>query len=189
MFGFSKKVAAVAAGSLLAFAVGEVKPAQAVDFSFEIELTEVLGDSDPTAGDVLTGTFSFDEEFGVVEDGVESFDLTAFDFDFLGSSFDISSDSRVASLGGGFPTVSFDVETGEILGLDFFTESFLAGPVISFVPEDIVGEFQSSEFVFETASGGAGSGDVDYAAVPEPATVLGLVALGAGSFLVRKQQA
>lgn len=183
MVGFSQKAAIAAAGSLATLAA-VTTPAQAVTFfSFEVDLFE------PIDGvDTVTGSFSFEETAGFVFDGVEEFDLISFDFDFLGTSFDVGSDSRVASLSGS-PVVAFDVATGDILGIDFFTDSFLSGPIISFVPEDLVGDFQDSEFVFETIDGVVGGGDVAYAAVPEPAAVVGLVALGVGSLLVRKQSA
>lgn len=186
MFRFSQKLAAVAAGSLLA-AVAVHGPAQAVtSFSFEVDLSEPVD-----GADTFLGSFSFEEGFGTVEDGVEFFDLVAFDFDFLGSSFDLSSDSRVASLGAGFPSVSFDEATGDILGLDFFTEPFLSVPSFSFAPADLVGDgaddIQSSEFVF-TSAGISGDGDVDFKPVPEPATLIGLAAIAMGTLLVRKPQ-
>ena len=194
MFGLSQKVAAVAAGSLVAVGALGVNPAQAITFfSFEIELTEVSGGTEPSVGDIFKGTFSFEETAGIVEDGVEIFDLTSFEFDFLGTAFDVGSDSRVAALNG-FPTISFDVNTGDILGLDFFTESFLPATNISFVPEDLVGDVQDNEFEFTTAAGVSGAGFVAYApvdpgaSVPEPATILGLILVGAGGLVVRKQQ-
>ncbi|MEO1127052.1 MAG: PEP-CTERM sorting domain-containing protein [Cyanobacteria bacterium J06635_15] len=187
MFGLSQKFAAVAAGSLVAVGAIGVNSAQAVTFfSFEVELTDVSGDTDPAIGDVFEGTFSFEETAGLVAGGIETFDLTAFEFDFLGSSFDLGSDSRVASLTG-FPTVAFDVASGDILGLDFFTESFLPATNIDLL---------DNEFEFSTATGVSGSGLVSYspiddpgASVPEPATILGLIVIGAGSLVVRKQQA
>ncbi|NET34061.1 MAG: PEP-CTERM sorting domain-containing protein [Cyanothece sp. SIO1E1] len=188
MFEFSQKIAAIAAGSLVAFTVIEGQPAQAITFfSFEVELTDVVGGPEPAIGGTFTGTFSFDETVGFIDGDVELFDLVSFDFDFLGSSFDIGSDAGVASLSS-FPTVAFEAASGDILGVDFFTDSFLPGPFISFVPEDLVPDVQESEFIF-AAAGVSGGGTVDYEPIPEPATVLGLIALGAGSLFVRKQQA
>lgn len=195
MFGFSQKVAAIAAGSLIVTGAIGIKPAQAVTFfSFEVELAEVLGGTEPAMGDTFTGTFSFEETAGFMDGGVELFDLTSFEFDFLGTSFDIGSDSRVASLSG-FPTVAFDAASGEILGVDFFTEPFLPTTSISIVPEDLIGVVQDSEFEFTTTDV-SGSGLVTYtqiedpsASVPEPATVLALVVVGAGGLVIRKQHA
>lgn len=182
MFGFSQKLAAVAAGSLMAVAaVGT--PAEAVtSFSFDVELTAPID-----GADVFSGTFSFEETAGFVDGDVEIFDLVSFDFDFLGTSFDVGSDSRLAALGQG-ATVAFDGLSGDILGLDFLADSFLTSTFLSIVPEDLVGDVQDSEFEYADATVGFVSGDVSYAPVPEPATVIGLIALGAGSLLVRKQQ-
>ena len=186
MIGLSQKVAAVATGSLVTLvAVGT--PAEAITFfSFEVELTDVFGGAEPAVGDTFTGTFSFDENFGFFPvPGIESFEILSFDFDFLGTSF--STDSTTIAFGP-FPTVDFDSE-GNILGLFFFADSFLSGTLIDFVPEDIAVGLGEPEFLFRTADGVVGGGDVAYAPIPEPATVVGLIALGAGSLFVRKRQA
>lgn len=185
MSGFSQKAAVLAAGSLVAVAAVSM-PAKAITaFSFDVELTDVIGGTEPAVGDTFSGTFSFDENFGFSpEPGIESFDVLSFDFDFLGDSFSASS-SQAAF--GPFPVVDFDSE-GNILGLFFSAESFLSGLFIDFIPEDLAGPFPETEFFFETADGVSGGGSVAYAPVPEPTTVVGLIALGAGSLLVRKRK-
>lgn len=177
MFRLSHSVSAVATVSLATLAVVDVQPAQATgNFTFEVELTD---------GTLFPGAFTFNTEFGVLDGDVEVFDLTSFDFDFLDTSFGLGSDSRVASLSGS-PTVSFDAE-GDILGLDFFTDAFLPSTSISFVPEDIIGDFQDSEFIFTTTAGVSGGGSVDFTAVPEPTAVFGLLALGVSGVFVRNK--
>lgn len=164
---------ALAAGLSLGLAAVAAPQAQALSF---INFT-VTPDSGSLAGNTYRGNLSFDES-GLANSGDETVALASFNFSFLGRTYtEVNDPFAIASF--------FD---GNFLGIDYVFDdgnvsfSFLSG----FFTQDLNDAF----FVYDIAAGpsaGTGFGDVDYAPVPTPALLPGLVAMGAAALRRQRQ--
>ncbi|MFM7905424.1 MAG: PEP-CTERM sorting domain-containing protein, partial [Microcystis sp.] len=123
-------------------------------------------------GQTFSGTFSYDNSL-LTGLGFEFLDVSQVNLNFLGSTFTaLNADSN--------PTVEF--LDGILLGLNFSTSSFT--PEFSLIPAS-----GSTEATFSYIGiNDSGSGPVQYVLIPEPSTVLGIIALGIGGFLVGRKR-
>ena len=161
--------AVITSGVVLSLAVQQVNPAQAAIVSYNLAGTIQNGS---LTGQTFSGTFSYDNSPSTGS-GFESLDASQVNLNFLGSTFTaVNADSN--------PTVEF--LDGILLGLNFSTSSFT--PEFSLIPA-----FGSTEATFSyIGTNDSGSGPVQYVLIPEPSTVLGIIALGIGGFLVGRKR-
>ncbi|MDB9509578.1 PEP-CTERM sorting domain-containing protein [Microcystis aeruginosa] len=161
--------AVITSGVVLSLAVQQVNPAQAAIVSYNLAGTIQNGS---LTGQTFSGTFSYDNSPSTGS-GFESLDASQVNLNFLGSTFTaVNADSN--------PTVEF--LDGILLGLNFSTSSFT--PEFSLIPA-----FGSTEATFSYIGiNDSGSGPVQYVLIPEPSTVLGIIALGIGGFLVGRKR-
>lgn len=161
--------AVITSGVVLSLAVEQVSPAQAAIVSYNLAGTIETG---LLTGQTFSGTFSYDNS-PLTGSGFEFLDVSQVNLNFLGSTFTaVNADSN--------PTVEF--LDGILLGLNFSTSSFT--PEFSLIPA-----FGAIEATFSyIGTGDSGSGPVQFALVPEPSTVLGIIALGIGGFLVGRKR-
>ena len=161
--------AVITSGVVLSLAVRQVNPAQAAIVNYNLAGTIETG---LLTGETFSGTFSYDNSLLTGSD-FEFLDVSQVNLNFLGSTFTaVNADPN--------PTVEF--LDGNFLGLNFSTSSFT--PEFSLIPA-----FGSTEATFSyIGTNDNGSGPVQYALVPEPSTVLGLIALGIGGFLVGRKR-
>jgi hypothetical protein len=154
--------AVITSGVVLSLAVRQVNPAQAAIVNYNLAGTI----------ETFSGTFSYDNSLLTGSD-FEFLDVSQVNLNFLGSTFTaVNADPN--------PTVEF--LDGNFLGLNFSTSSFT--PEFSLIPA-----FGSTEATFSyIGTNDKGSGRIQYALVPEPSTVLGLIALGIGGFLVGRKR-
>lgn len=159
----------ITSGVVLSLAVQQVNPAQAAIVSYNLAGTIQNGS---LTGQTFSGTFSYDNSPSTGS-GFESLDASQVNLNFLGSTFTaVNADSN--------PTVEF--LDGILLGLNFSTSSFT--PEFSLIPA-----FGSTEATFSYIGiNDSGSGPVQYVLIPEPSTVLGIIALGIGGFLVGRKR-
>ncbi len=173
-----QKLALTTAGLALSFAAIDANSAQAAIVTYDVD---VAIDSGSLAGENFSGFFSYDDA-NLTGLGSEFLGVSDLSFNFLGVEYTEADDSFG-------PEVEFF--DGQFLGLLYSTDV-----AFSFVP----GFFDVSEafFAYDTPAEGAGAGDVTYTlrqappstSVPEPASMLGLLALGAfGASSVLKQKA
>ena len=161
--------AVITSGVVLSLAVQQVNPAHAAIVSYNLAGTIQNGS---LTGQTFSGTFSYDNSPSTGS-GFESLDASQVNLNFLGSTFTaVNADSN--------PTVEF--LDGILLGLNFSTSSFT--PEFSLIPA-----FGSTEATFSYIGiNDSGSGPVQYVLIPEPSTVLGIIALGIGGFLVGRKR-
>ncbi|BCL34748.1 PEP-CTERM sorting domain-containing protein [Nostoc sp. MS1] len=132
--------------------------AATINYNFQVAI-----DSGSLSGNNYTGSFSYDDA-SLTGIGDEFIDVTNVAFNFQGSDYTVANNPQVA------------FSNGQFLGLSYSPE-----PFFSFIP----GNFDLSEAYFSYSFGflNSGFGDVTYTlqntSVPEPTTVIGLVALGA----------
>jgi hypothetical protein len=164
--------AVITSGVFLSLAVPQVNPAKAATVTYNLAGTIETGS---LTGQTFSGTFSYDNSL-LRGSGFEFLDVSQVNLSFLGSTFtaaDADSD----------PTVEF--ADGIFLGLNFSASSFT--PEFSLIPA-----FGNTVATFSyIGANDDGSGSIQYtlsAAVPEPSTVLGLIALGIGGFLVGRKR-
>jgi hypothetical protein len=161
--------AVITSGVVLSFAVQQVNSAQAAIVSYNLAGTIQNG---LLTGQTFSGTFSYDNSL-LTGLGFEFLDVSQVNLNFFGSTFTaVDADSN--------PTVEF--LDGILLGLNFSTSSFT--PEFSLIPA-----FGSTEATFSYIGiNDSGSGPVQYVLIPEPSTVLGIIALGIGGFLVGRKR-
>ena len=161
--------AVITSGVVLSLAVRQVNPAQAAIVNYNLAGTIETG---LLTGETFSGTFSYDNSLLTGSD-FEFLDVSQVNLNFLSSTFTaVNADSN--------PTVEF--LDGILLGLNFSTSSFT--PEFLLMPA-----FGAMEATFSyIGTNDNGSGPVQYALVPEPSTVLGLIALGIGGFLVGRKR-
>jgi len=162
--------AVITSGVVLSLAVQQVNPAQAAIVSYNLAGTIQNG---LLTGQTFSGTFSYDNS-PLTGSGFEFLDVSQVNLNFSGSTFTaVDADSN--------PTVEF--LDGILLGLNFSTSSFT--PEFSLIPA-----FGTTEATFSYigANNDSGSGPVQYVLIPEPSTVLGIIALGIGGFLVGRKR-
>ncbi|TRU25491.1 MAG: PEP-CTERM sorting domain-containing protein [Microcystis aeruginosa Ma_MB_S_20031200_S102] len=161
--------AVITSGVVLSFAVQQVNSAQAAIVSYNLAGTIQNG---LLTGQTFSGTFSYDNSL-LTGLGFEFLDVSQVNLNFFGSTFTaVDADSN--------PTVEF--LDGILLGLNFSTSSFT--PEFSLIPAS-----GSTEATFSYIGiNDSGSGPVQYVLIPEPSTVLGIIALGIGGFLVGRKR-
>jgi hypothetical protein len=161
--------AVITSGVVLSLAVQQVNSAQAAIVSYNLAGTIQNG---LLTGQTFSGTFSYDNSL-LTGLGFEFLDVSQVNLNFLGSTFTaVNADSN--------PTVEF--LDGILLGLNFSTSSFT--PEFSLIPAS-----GSTEATFSYIGiNDSGSGPVQYVLIPEPSTVLGIIALGIGGFLVGRKR-
>ena len=138
-------------------------PAGAANITYDFTVNPTFG---PLLGESYSGSFTFDDA-NLIGFGEEFISVDSFSFSFLGVDY------TEADGAPNEPEVAFF--DGSFLGLGFNEDDF------SFVP----GFFDLSEafFTYDLASG-SGDGDIIYTqvpdqqSVPEPASVLALLAIG-----------
>ncbi|HEY9800650.1 MAG TPA: PEP-CTERM sorting domain-containing protein [Leptolyngbyaceae cyanobacterium] len=142
------------------FATAWFNPSQAATINYTIEVSI---DSGSLSGNNYFGSFSYDNS-SLTGSGEEFIDVSDVSFNFDGTNYTVANNPQVAFLDGKF------------LGLSYSPE-----PSLSFIP----GFFDVSEayFAYDFGSFSSGFGDVTYTlqntSVPEPTTVISLVAVGA----------
>ena len=151
-------------------------PASAANITYDFTVTPDVG---PLLGESYSGSFTFDDS-ALIGFDAEFITVDSLSFSFLGVDY-TEADGAL-----GEPEVAFF--DGSFLGLEFSEDGF------SFVP----GFFDLSEafFTYDLASG-SGAGDIIYTqipdqkSVPEPASVLALLAIGAAgaTSALRRQSA
>jgi hypothetical protein len=164
--------AVITSGVVLSLAVQQVNPAQAATVTYNLAGTIETG---VLTGKTFSGTFSYDDS-PLASSGFEVLDVSQVNLNFFGSTFTaVDADSN--------PTVEF--LDGSFLGLNFTVSSFT--PEFSLIPA-----FSTTEATFSyIGTDDDGSGLVQYtlsATVPEPSTILGLITLGIGGFLVGRKR-
>lgn len=163
MKSLSNKLAyTVGAAAVSLFAVAAPATAASVIYDIEVNL-----DSGFLSGETFTGFFEFDDS-GLTGSGEEYLAVSDLSFDFNGDDF--TEDD-------GNPEVLFF--DGDFLGLEFSTDA-----AFSFVPGFF--DLSEAEFFYDVPDQVAGAGDVVYTlrddsgmSVPEPASALALLAVGA----------
>ncbi|MBE9263437.1 MULTISPECIES: PEP-CTERM sorting domain-containing protein [Microcystis] len=164
--------AVITSGVVLSLAVQQVNPAQAAIVSYNLAGTIQNG---LLTGQTFSGTFSYDNSL-LTGLGFEFLDVSQVNLNFFGSTFTAVDDDSFPDS----PKVEF--LDGILLGLNFSTSSFT--PEFSLIPA-----FGSTEATFSyIGTNDSGSGPVQYVLIPEPSTVLGIIALGIGGFLVGRKR-
>jgi hypothetical protein len=168
-----QNVAAISSGLVLSFAVQQVNPAQAATVNYNLAGKIENG---LLTGETFSGTFSYDNS-PLTGSIFETLEVSQLSLSFLGSTFTAADDDSYPDN----PTVEFS--NGSFLGLNFSVSSFT--PEFSLIPA-----FGSTVATFSyIGTSDSGSGAIQYTVVsapttvPEPSTVLGLIAVGIGSFL------
>ncbi|MEO0986306.1 MAG: PEP-CTERM sorting domain-containing protein [Cyanobacteria bacterium J06639_14] len=196
-----KYFALAATAALSAFAIAT--PANAALFSWDVEYT---GWWEEEGGGALSGSFVADE--ADADDGIVGLDeVQSWTWDWSGndlaSSFSISSSDEGAEIQvfdvatSGFYVDGTANEPGLLDGLD--QGVFVGGETGELVLDLEFLIVENNSTTFPTGPSEVSLGNVDSETgsitvgdpkpVPEPATILGLIALGAGSLFVRKQVA
>lgn len=153
-----KKVALLASGLVLGMTLGIPKEAEAaiIAYRFDINIT-----SGPLTGNTYSGRLRFDDAT-ISGSNPATAPLTFFDFSFEGTDYDLTDDPLAVA--------AFD-NSNEFLGIDY---SIQAPPSPNFTS----GAFDVSEAVFSYDTGTeSGFGDIEYAIVPEPSTIIGSIGL------------
>ena len=147
--------------------------AATINYNFTVDV-----DGGSLAGQTFTGSFSFDDA-GITGTGEETVDFTSFSFDFQGEEFDENDNifgEGVVLIDGSFAAIGFD-----------------AGTEFNFVPNTFFDPVETT-FGYDFGDGNPGFGDVTFTiddsepepnAVPEPATVIGLLATMAVATKIR----
>lgn len=167
--------AVITSGVVLSLAVQQVNPAQAATVTYNLAGTIGTG---LLKGETFSGTFSYDDS-PLTGSSFKTLEVSQLSLSFLRSTFTAADDDSYPD----GPKVEFS--DGNFLGLNFTVSSFT--PEFSLIPA-----FGTTEATFSyIGTDDDGSGRVQYtlsATVPEPSTVLGLIALGIGGFLVSRKR-
>ena len=164
-----QNAAAIASGVVLSLAVQQINPAQAAIVTYNLAGTIQNG---LLTGQAFSGTFNYDNS-PLTGSGFEALDASQVNLNFLGSTLTAADADSI-------PTVEFT--NGGFLGLNFSASS--STPEVYLIPA-----FGITVATFSyIGTSDDGSGAIQYTVVsapttiPEPSTVLGLIALGVGSF-------
>jgi hypothetical protein len=167
-----QNAAAITSGLVLSLAVQQVNPVQAATVNYNLAGTIQNGS---LVGETFSGTFSYDNS-PLTDSGFETLGVSQVSLNFFGLTFTADDDDSYPD----YPTVEFS--NGSFLGLNFTVSSFT--PEFSLIPA-----FGNTVATFSyIGTNDNGSGSIQYTfvseptSVPEPSTVLGLIALGIGSF-------
>lgn len=167
-----QRTAAISSGIVLSLTVQQINPAQAATVTYNLAGTIQNG---LLTGQPFSGTLSYDDS-PLTGSGFEVLDVSQVNLNFLGSTFTAADDDSYPN----YPTVEFS--NGNFLGLNFSVSSFT--PEFYLIPS-----FGTTVATFSyIGASDDGSGAIQYTVVsspttvPEPSTVLGLIAVGIGSF-------
>ncbi|MBD2512910.1 PEP-CTERM sorting domain-containing protein [Nostoc muscorum FACHB-395] len=164
-----------AASLALSLLVLDFNPVKAATVTYDINIFPTSG---PLSGSPLSGFFSFDDS-ALTNSGNQSLPISNFSLSF----------EKINYTQNDYPTASVDFFNGSLLGLNYSVDV----PGFSLVSGSFTNSLQDAYFAYDLGIiSQNGEGDVDYslrtASVPEPSTVVGVVALGFGALFKRKQK-